>query len=258
MSGNLFGLTVAADKGLDDLQCQRLLSENRRYQEVMLQYRCALKALESRLEILNEEFSLQHDRNPIESMKSRLKSPSSIMNKMQKRGLSLDFPTMQANIMDVAGVRVICSFEEDVFFLAKCLKDQSDIEIITEKDYISHPKPNGYRSLHLTIRLPVFFAEKEIHVPVEIQLRTIAMDFWASLEHTIRYKKNVPINAEVETELKECADSSREWDGKMEHLLHIITQCVGYKRTSIHFRCLPFCMPPSSARPGGIRTTGIA
>ena len=169
MSENLFGLTVAADKGLDDLQCQRLLSENRRYQEVMLQYRCALKALESRLEILNEEFSLQHDRNPIESMKSRLKSPSSIMNKMQKRGLPLDFPTMQANIMDVAGVRVICSFEEDVFFLAKCLKDQSDIEIITEKDYISHPKPNGYRSLHLTIRLPVFFAEKEIHVPVEIQ-----------------------------------------------------------------------------------------
>ena len=141
MSENLFGLTVAADKGLDDLQCQRLLSENRRYQEVMLQYRCALKALESRLEILNEEFSLQHDRNPIESMKSRLKSPSSIMNKMQKRGLPLDFQTMQANIMDVAGVRVICSFEEDVFFLAKCLKKQSDIEIITEKDYISHPKP---------------------------------------------------------------------------------------------------------------------
>jgi len=212
MSENLFGLTVATDKGLDDLQCQRLLSENRRYQEVMLQYRCALKALESRLEILNEEFSLQHDRNPIESMKSRLKLPSSIMNKMHKRGLPLDFQTMQANIMDVAGVRVICSFEEDVFFLAKCLKDQSDIEIITEKDYISHPKPNGYRSLHLTI-----------HVPVEIQLRTIAMDFWASLEHTIRYKKNLPINTEVETELKECADSSREWDSKMEHLLHILT-----------------------------------
>ena len=223
MSENLFGLTVAADKGLDDLQCQRLLSENRRYQEVMLQYRCALKALESRLEILNEEFSLQHDRNPIESMKSRLKSPSSIMNKMQKRGLPLDFPTMQAKIMDVAGVRVICSFEEDVFFLAKCLKDQSDIEIVTEKDYISNPKPNGYRSLHLTIRLPVFFAEKEIHVPVEIQLRTIAVDFWASLEHTIRYKKNLPINTKIETELKECADSSREWDSKMEHLLHILT-----------------------------------
>ena len=167
MSENLFGLTVAADKGLDDLQCQRLLSENRKYQEVMRQYRCALKALESRLEILNEEFSLQHDRNLIESMKSRLKSPSSIMNKMHKRGLSLDFPTMQANIIDIAGVRVICSFEEDVFF-------------------------------------------------------TIAMDFWASLEHTIRYKKNLPINTEIETELKECADSSREWDTKIERLLHLM------------------------------------
>ena len=220
MSENLFGLTVAADKGLDDLQCQRLLSENRRYQEVMLQYRCALKALESRLEILNEEFSLQHDRNPIESMKSRLKSPSSIMNKMQKRGLSLDFPTMQANIMDIAGVRVICSFEEDVFFLAKCLKDQSDIEIITEKDYISHPKPNGYRSLHLTILLPVFFAKKEIHVPVEIQLRTIAMDFWASLEHKLRYKKDLPeeLSRQLEHELFECAETSAALDLRMERI----------------------------------------
>ena len=126
MSENLFGLTVAADKGLDDLQCQRLLSENRRYQEVMLQYRCALKALESRLEILNEEFSLQHDRNPIESMKSRLKSPSSIMNKMQKRGLPLDFPTMQANIMDVAGVRVICSFEEERNMAFRWMESEAD------------------------------------------------------------------------------------------------------------------------------------
>ena len=120
MSENLFGLAVAADKGLNDLQCQRLLSENRKYQEVMLQYRCALKALESRLEILNEEFSLRHDRNPIESIKSRLKSPSSIMNKMQKKGLALDFPTMQENILDVAGIRVVaplrrmCSFWQGV------------------------------------------------------------------------------------------------------------------------------------------------
>ena len=122
-----------------------------------------------------------------------------------------------------ARAKEVSAMDMKEFILAKCLKGQSDIEIITEKDYISHPKPNGYRSLHLTIRLPVFFAEKEIHVPVEIQLRTIAMDFWASLEHTIRYKKNLPINTEIETELKECADSSREWDSKMEHLLHILT-----------------------------------
>ena len=159
MSENLFGLTVAADKGLDDLQCQRLLSENRRYQEVMLQYRCALKALESRLEILNEEFSLQHDRNPIESMKSRLKSPSSIMNKMQKRGLSLDFPTMQANIMDVAGVRVICAFQDDIYKLAKCFLDQDDVILIQKKDYIANPKPSGYRSLHLIVKTPIFLKE---------------------------------------------------------------------------------------------------
>ena len=137
MSENLFGLTVAADKGLDDLQCQRLLSENRRYQEVMLQYRCALKALESRLEILNEEFSLQHDRNPIESMKSRLKSPSSIMNKMQKRGLSLDFPTMQANIRIFAGVRVDLLFRGGCVLFGKVLKKLDLTLKLSEKDYFT-------------------------------------------------------------------------------------------------------------------------
>ena len=218
MSENLFGLTVAADKGLDDLQCQRLLSENRRYQEVMLQYRCALKALESRLEILNEEFSLQHDRNPIESMKSRLKSPSSIMNKMQKRGLSLDFPTMQANIMDIAGVRVICSFEEDVFFLAKCLKDQSDIEIVTEKDYISNPKPNGYRSLHLVIETPVYLSEKKELVHVEVQIRTIAMNFWATLEHDLKYKTDSVVSADLAQQLKDCAETIASTDQQMQDI----------------------------------------
>ena len=224
MSENLFGLTVAADKGLDDLQCQRLLSENLKYQEVMLQYRCALKALESRLEILNEEFSLQHDRNPIESMKSRLKSPSSIMNKMHKRGLPLDFPTMQANIMDIAGVRVICSFEEDVFFLAKCLKDQSDIEIVTEKDYISNPKPNGYRSLHLIVEIPIFLHDEKRMMKVEVQFRTISMDFWASLEHKIRYKKDLPVIDEIDRELLECAELSAQLEDRMERIQKLADQ----------------------------------
>ena len=218
MSENLFGLTVAADKGLDDLQCQRLLSENLKYQEIMLQYRCALKALENRLEILNEEFSLRHDRNPIESIKSRLKSPSSIMNKMQKRGLPLDFPTMQANIMDVAGVRVICSFEEDVFFLAKCLKEQSDIEIVTEKDYISNPKPNGYRSLHLIVRVPVPLADRTAHAPVEIQLRTIAMDMWASLEHELHYKSRFQPVEHLSERLKLCANTLSDVDLRMQEI----------------------------------------
>ena len=224
MSENLFGLTVAADKGLDDLQCQRLLSENRKYQEVMLQYRCALKALESRLEILNEEFSLQHDRNPIESMKSRLKSPSSIMNKMQKRGLSLDFPTMQANIMDIAGVRVICSFEEDVFFLAKCLKDQSDIEIVTEKDYISNPKPNGYRSYHMILSLPLRFLGRQLSSTIwlEVQLRTIAMDCWTCMEHQLKYKRSVPSQKLIVQELKRCADEITSTDLSLQAIRELI------------------------------------
>ena len=144
----------------------------------MLQYRCALKALESRLEILNEEFSLQHDRNPIESMKSRLKSPSSIMNKMQKRGLSLDFPTMQANIMDIAGVRVICSFPADIYEVADSFLRQDDITLLERKDYIQNPKPSGYRSLHLIVQVPIFLQNEKKPVTVEVQFRTIAMDFW--------------------------------------------------------------------------------
>lgn len=222
MSENIFGLTITDDKELDEAQCQHLLSENRKYQEVMLEYRCALKVIVTRLGNLDEEFSLRHDRNPIENIKSRLKSPTSIMNKMKKLNLPFDFASMSANILDVAGVRVVCSFEEDVYFLAKCLKAQSDIEVMVEKDYIAHPKENGYRSLHLTVKVPIYLAGKEVKVPVEIQLRTIAMDFWASLEHNIRYKKDFPKNEIVETELKECALSTRDLDKKMERLLHLI------------------------------------
>ena len=226
MSENLFGLTVAADKGLDDLQCQRLLSENRRYQEVMLQYRCALKALESRLEILNEEFSLQHDRNPIESMKSRLKSPSSIMNKMQKRGLSLDFPTMQANIMDIAGVRVICAFQDDIYKLAKCFLDQDDVILIQKKDYIANPKQSGYRSLHLIVKTPIFLKEGKKMITVEVQLRTIAMDFWASLEHKLRYKKSIPEDQSkyLAEEMMDCAQISSALDERMQKVRDVIMQ----------------------------------
>ena len=226
MSENLFGLTVAADKGLDDLQCQRLLSENRRYQEVMLQYRCALKALESRLEILNEEFSLQHDRNPIESMKSRLKSPSSIMNKMQKRGLPLDFPTMQANIMDIAGVRVICSHPADIYKLSEAFLRQDDITLLERKDYIANPKPNGYRSLHLIVETPIFLHDQKRLMKVEVQFRTISMDWWASLEHKIRYKKNLPEMEYVERELYECAEISAQLDARMEKLQKIAAQAT--------------------------------
>ena len=208
---------------LSDEFIQMMQKNKKPFELLMSYYQCAIMEIETKFRVLNQEYSLSYDQNPIEGIKTRVKSYESIMRKIRVKDIPVTLESIEENIRDIAGVRVICSFEEDVFFLAKCLKDQSDIEIVTEKDHISNPKPNGYRSLHLTIRLPVFFAEKEIHVPVEIQLRTIAMDFWASLEHTIRYKKNLPINTEIETELKECADSSREWDSKMEHLLHILT-----------------------------------
>ncbi len=222
MSTELFGLPVNRIDEISGLQCQKLLTDNQRFQEIMLRYRAALSTLETKLRILNEEFSVRHDRNPIESIKTRIKAPSSIMNKMEKKGLALDFDVMQENILDIAGVRVICSFSEDVFFLADCLRNQTDIEIISEKDYIKNPKPNGYRSLHITVRIPVYFAAETVSVPVEIQLRTIAMDFWASLEHTIRYKKDFAITDEISAQLKNCAVSSATWDEKMEHLMHLL------------------------------------
>ena len=118
---------------------------------------------------------------------------------------------------------MVCPFEDEVYEVADRLKAQGDVQIIREKDYIKNPKESGYKSYHMLVSVPIFLSDSVVDTKVEIQIRTIAMDFWASLEHTIRYKKNLPINAEIETELKECADSSREWDGKMEHLLHILT-----------------------------------
>ena len=218
MSENLFGLTVAADKGLDDLQCQRLLSENRRYQEVMLQYRCALKSLENRLEILNEEFSLRHDRNPIESIKTRLKSPESIAEKLQRRGFPLTVESIEENLNDIAGVRVICSFPSDIYQLADAFLKQDDITLLQRKDYIAAPKPNGYRSLHLIVETPIFLHDQKRMMRVEVQFRTISMDWWASLEHKIRYKKDLPELDHVNRELCECAQMSAQLDARMEKL----------------------------------------
>ena len=131
--------------------------------------------------------------------------------------------SIEENLNDIAGVRVICSFPSDIYQLADAFLKQDDITLLQRKDYIAAPKPNGYRSLHLIVETPIFLHDQKRMMRVEVQFRTISMDWWASLEHKIRYKKDLPINVEIETELKECADSSRAWDGKMEHLLHIIT-----------------------------------
>ena len=186
-------------------------------------YAAAGRQLTLKFEVLNSEFNVLYARNPIHHIESRVKSPESIAAKLLKKGLPLTLESAMQNVNDIAGVRVVCSYIDDVYRVAEMVERQQDLEIVKRQDYIKTPNYNGYRSLHLDLRVPVYLSDRTEQVLAEVQIRTIAMDFWASLEHTIRYKKDLPINVEIETELKECADSSRAWDGKMEHLLHIIT-----------------------------------
>ena len=188
--------------------------------ELMAYYRCAIMEVETKFNVLNEEFSLQYDRNPIENIKSRLKSTDGIIRKLNRKELPLSLESIEENINDVAGVRVICSFPEDIYMLADCLLSQDDIKLIEKKDYIKNPKESGYRSLHLIIEVPIFLKNEKKSMKVEVQLRTIAMDFWASLEHKLRYKKNIdPEEAEViSKELIECSELSASLDKRMEEI----------------------------------------
>lgn len=192
------------------------------YRRLMTYYRCAIMEIETKFNVLNEEFSLQYDRNPIESIKSRLKTPQSIAQKLKRKGLDLTVESVEENLGDVAGIRVVCSFPEDVYMLADALLSQDDIRLITKRDYIEHPKENGYRSLHLIIEVPIFLAEEKRLMKAEIQLRTIAMDFWASLEHKLRYKNDVEIDKNISDELRLCAEISAHLDLKMDSLRKLI------------------------------------
>ncbi len=192
------------------------------YRRLMTYYRCAIMEIETKFNVLNEEFSLQYDRNPIESIKSRLKTPQSIAQKLKRKGLDLTVESVEKNLGDVAGIRVVCSFPEDVYMLADALLSQDDIRLITKRDYIEHPKENGYRSLHLIIEVPIFLAEEKRLMKAEIQLRTIAMDFWASLEHKLRYKNDVEIDKNISDELRLCAEISAHLDLKMDSLRKLI------------------------------------
>lgn len=188
------------------------------FAKLMSYYKCAMMEIETKFNVLNEECSLTFDRNPISSIKSRLKSPFSIQEKLTRKNLPLSFNAIEENINDVAGVRVICSFPNDVYTLAEALLKQDDITLIKRKDYIANPKSSGYRSLHLIVAVPIFLSEGKRMMKVEIQLRTIAMDFWASLEHQLRYKKDLPFTDEMAAELYECARSSAELDQRMDTL----------------------------------------
>ena len=188
------------------------------YQELMAYYRCALMEVETKFNVLNEELSLVYDRNPIETIKSRIKSPESIIDKVMRKGIPLTVDSIEKNISDIAGIRVICAFPNDIYMLSEALLRQDDVRLITRKDYIRQPKDNGYRSLHLIIETPIFLHNQTRLMKVEVQLRTISMDWWASLEHKIRYKKNLADDARVARELQECAEMGAELDRRREKI----------------------------------------
>ena len=188
------------------------------YTKIMAYYRCAMMEIETKFNVLNEEFSLQLDRNPINGIKTRIKNPLSIKEKLDRKNLKVTIENIEQYINDVAGIRVICSFPEDVYTLANALLNQDDITLIETKDYIKNPKPNGYRSLHLIVEVPIFLAKEKRSMKVEIQLRTIAMDSWASLEHQLRYKKDVEFTEEMAKELLYCANLSTDLDKRMDNL----------------------------------------
>ena len=184
---------------------------------LMAYYRCAIMEVETKFNVLNEEFSLEYDRNPIETIKTRLKYTESIIKKLVRRNFPLTVDSIEANLNDIAGVRVVCSFLEDIYLLADCLLQQDDVKLIQVKDYIKNPKPNGYRSLHLIIEIPIFLKDEKKDMRVEVQLRTIAMDFWASLDHKLSYKKDIPEEEAklLRQELLECAQISADLDVRM-------------------------------------------
>lgn len=189
-----------------------------KYNKLMAYYRCAIMEVETKFNVLNEEFSLRYDRNPINGIKSRLKRLDSIKEKLERKDLPFTLETVEEHIHDVAGVRVVCSFVDDVYLLADALLKQDDITLLEKKDYITNPKPNGYRSLHLIVTVPIFLEHEKRIMQVEIQLRTIAMDFWASLEHQLRYKKDIDFTADMAKELSDCAELSAELDARMDAL----------------------------------------
>jgi putative GTP pyrophosphokinase len=192
------------------------VDQARQFQQAMMRYTCAIREVKTKLEVLNDELSVKNQRNPIEMIKSRVKKPKSIVEKLQCRGFEVSLESMEKNLDDVAGIRIICSFLDDIYEVADMLIRQDDVKVIAVKDYIKNPKPNGYRSYHMIIEIPVFFSDSKKPIRVEVQIRTIAMDFWASLDHQLKYKKSfIDDNGEISEELKQCAEVIAGTDMKM-------------------------------------------
>ena len=195
---------------------EALIEQAQEFQEAIMMYTCAIREVKTKLEVLNDDLSVRNQRNPIEMIKSRVKKPASIVEKLERRGLPVSMESMINNLDDVAGIRVICSFVDDIYAVAKMLTSQDDIRVIAVKDYIRNPKPNGYRSYHLILEIPVFFSDRKKNMRVEVQIRTIAMDFWASLDHQLKYKKDVGDAADsIISELRDCAEVIAATDRRM-------------------------------------------
>ena len=190
------------------------------FDEFIHEYNAAIKEVDTKIEILSEDFAVRHDYNPIHHIEKRLKSPQGIEDKLRRLQCDVSIPSARENILDIAGIRVVFNFVEDVYEVAHMLTSQNDIRVNTCKDYIANPKPNGYRSLHLSLMVPVFLLDGCLEVPVEVQIRTVAMDFWASLEHQLRYKKDKEIPARIDIELKACAEVSATLDKRMQKIFN--------------------------------------
>ncbi|MBQ8966684.1 GTP pyrophosphokinase family protein [Ruminococcus sp.] len=207
-------------------QTKQILGTMVEYKELMMMYTCAIKEVKTKFDVLNTEFNVRYRRNPIEFISTRLKRTSSIAEKLAKKGLPMNPQTIEENLSDVAGVRVICAYIDDIYSIADALIQQDDITLIARKDYIASPKPNGYRSLHLIVSVPVFFAEEKRDMRVEVQIRTIAMDFWASLEHQLKYKQAVENEQEIVDRLRACAEVISSTDREMLSIRSEIEQAA--------------------------------
>ena len=202
-------------EGISVKQAEQIMETAVEYKELRMMYACALKEIRTKFDVLNTEFNVRYQRNPINFITTRVKSTHSILEKMHRLKAHFTLRDVEDKLNDIAGVRVICSYVDDIYRIASALTEQDDIKLLQEKDYISNPKPNGYRSLHLIVSVPVFFADHKRDMRVEVQIRTIAMDFWASLEHQMKYKRSIPDQQEISEGLRGCADVIARTDREM-------------------------------------------
>jgi putative GTP pyrophosphokinase len=215
---------------MDEMNIAENASQTDRWKTMLLLYESALKEISTKIEILNDEFVHVHKYNPIEHVKKRIKTPESIVRKLKRQGYDATIENMNKYLSDIAGIRIICSFTSDIYHIASMIARQDDVMVLTIKDYIKHPKENGYKSYHMVVSIPIYLSDGAAHTKVEIQIRTIAMDFWASLEHKIYYKFEGNAPEYIYDELKECARIINKLDAKMLSLNEAIQEVNNHRQ----------------------------